>query len=115
MMPDPKGVMGRHGPLTHFLPWLTETFGLSENDRFSFLSSISTNKLQREIFTALCVGGTLCIPCTDDIGGFGMLDEWLRMKEISVVHLTPAMAQLLDDTARESIPSVQRVFFGGDL
>jgi acyl-CoA synthetase (AMP-forming)/AMP-acid ligase II/acyl carrier protein len=32
-----------------------------------------------------------------------------------VVHLTPAMAQLLDETARDSIPSVRRVFFGGDL
>jgi acyl-CoA synthetase (AMP-forming)/AMP-acid ligase II/acyl carrier protein len=107
--------MGRHGPLTHFLPWLAETFGLSENDHFSFLSSISTNKLQREIFTALSIGATLYIPSDDAIGSFGKLDEWLRTKEISVVHLTPAMAQLLDDTARESVPSVRRAFFGGDL
>ena len=112
---NPKGVMGRHGPLTHFLPWLTDTFGLSEDDRFSFLSSISTNKLQREIFTALSFGGTLYIPRDDDIGSFGKLDEWLRTREISVVHLTPAMAQLLDETARESVSSVRRVFFGGDL
>ncbi len=111
----PKGVMGRHGPLTHFLPWLTESFGISENDRFSFLSSVSTNKLQREIFTALSVGGSLYIPSDDDIGSFGKLDQWLRVNEISVVHLTPAMMQLLDETAREPIPSVQSVFFGGDL
>jgi len=111
----PKGVMGRHGPLTHFLPWLSETFAISENDRFSFLSSISTNKLQREIFTALSLGATLYIPSADDIGSFGKLDEWLRIREISVIHLTPAMAQLLDDTARKSVPSVRRVFFGGDL
>jgi amino acid adenylation domain-containing protein len=111
----PKGVMGRHGPLTHFLPWLSETFAISDNDRFSFLSSISTNKLQREIFTALSLGATLCIPSADDIGSFGKLDEWLRIREISVIHLTPAMAQLLDDTARKSVPSVRRVFFGGDL
>jgi amino acid adenylation domain-containing protein len=111
----PKGVEGVHGPLTHFLPWLTETFGLSENDRFTFVSSLSTNKLQREIFTALCVGGTLYIPEADDIGRFGRLDEWMRKKEISVVHLTPALAQMLDETARASIPTVRQVFFGGDL
>ena len=111
----PKAVMGRHGPLTHFLPWLTETFGLSENDRFAFLSSLSTNKLQREIFTALTTGGTLYIPKDDDIGNFGRLDDWMRNKEISVVHLTPAMAQLIADTATRIIPSVRRVFFGGDL
>ena len=111
----PKGVMGRHGPLTHFLPWLKETFGLSESDRFSFLSALATNKLQRELFTALTLGGTLCIPDSDDIGAFGKLDEWLRDKAVSVVHLTPAMAQLLEETATHPIPSVRRAFFGGDL
>ena len=111
----PKGVMGRHGPLTHFLPWLSERFELSQDDRFSFLSSISTNKLQREIFTALCLGATLYIPSDEEIGGFGKLDHWLRANEISVAHLTPAMMQLLDETARDAVLCVRKVFFGGDL
>lgn len=111
----PKGVMGRHGPLTHFLPWLRETFGLSENDRFSFLSGLATNKLQRELFTALGLGGTVCIPDPDDIGAFGKLDAWLRQEAVTVVHLTPAMAQLLDETATQPIPAVRKAFFGGDL
>jgi len=111
----PKGVMGRHGPLTHFVPWQTETFGLSEADRFSFLSSLSTNKLQREIFTALCLGGSLYIPGADAIGSPGALDSWMRTHQISVVHLTPAMSELVADTATGTIPSVRRVFFGGDL
>ena len=112
---QPKGVMGRHGPLTHFLPWVKETFGLSENDRFSFLSGLATNKLQREVFTALCLGGTICIPDPEDIGALGKLDAWLRKEAVSVVHLTPAMAQLLEETATQPIPSVRRAFFGGDL
>src|SRR5262249_29148575 len=29
-----KGVLQRHGPLTHFAPWLARTFGLSSRDRF---------------------------------------------------------------------------------
>ena len=111
----PKGVLGRHGPLTHFLPWLKETFGFSENDRFSLLSGLTTNKLQREVFTALSLGATLCIPDPDEIGSFGRLDQWMREKEISIVHLTPAMGQLLEDTSRQEIPSVRRVVFGGDL
>ena len=111
----PKGVLGRHGPLTHFVPWLKVTFGLSENERFSFLSGLATNKLQRELFTALTLGGTVCMPAPDDIGSFGRLDEWLRREAISVVHLTPAMAQLLEETATQPIPSVRHVFFGGDL
>jgi amino acid adenylation domain-containing protein len=111
----PKAVMGRHGPLTHFLPWVKDCFGLSEDDHFSFLSSLSTNKLQREIFTALSLGGTLHMPDAGDIGNFGRLDAWMRTREITTVHLTPAMTQLLDETAREPIPTVRHVFFGGDL
>lgn len=111
----PKGVMGRHGPLTHFLPWVKETFRLSQNDRFSFLSGLATNKLQREVFTALCLGATLCIPDPEDIGALGKLDAWLRKEAVSVVHLTPAMAQLLEETATLPLPAVRRVFFGGDL
>src|SRR5262249_41032468 len=30
----PKGVLGRHGPLTHFTPWQRQEFGLGEDDRF---------------------------------------------------------------------------------
>lgn len=111
----PKGVMGRHGPLTHFLPWMAETFELSDQDSLSFLAGLATNKLQREVLTALTLGGTLCMPDPDDIGAFGRLDEWLRKESIRVVHLTPAMVELLDQTATQPIPSVRRVFFGGDL
>lgn len=29
----PKGVQGRHAPLTHYYPWMAEEFGLSDGDR----------------------------------------------------------------------------------
>jgi amino acid adenylation domain-containing protein len=111
----PKGVMGRHGPLTHFLPWMEATFGFRESDRFSLLSGLSYNQLQREIFTALSLGARLCIPNPEEIGRLGRLDEWMRQHEISVVHLTPAMGQLLAETSRQKITSVRQVFFAGDL
>jgi non-ribosomal peptide synthetase component F len=60
---QPKGVLGRRGPLSHFLPWQAQTFGLSTSDRFSMLSGLSHDPLQRNIFTALWVGGSIAIPC----------------------------------------------------
>lgn len=42
----PKGVLGRHGPLTHFYPWMKERFMLNENDHFSMCSGISHDPLQ---------------------------------------------------------------------
>ena len=32
---QPKAIVGRHGPLSHFLPWQSERFGLLETDRES--------------------------------------------------------------------------------
>ena len=59
---EPKGVVCRHGPITHFLPWQKEAFGLTENDRFAMLSGLAYSHLHRDVFTALSLGATLYIP-----------------------------------------------------
>lgn len=41
----PKGVKGRHFSLTYYFPWMAETFGLSEEDKFSMLSGIGTVRI----------------------------------------------------------------------
>ncbi len=110
----PKGVMGRHGPLSHFLPWQTKQFGLTTEDRFSMLSGLSHDPLQRDIFTALWVGGTLCIPSQELIGTPGRLAAWMAERAITFAHMTPPMAQLLTETAVNKIPSLRHTFFVGD-
>ena len=45
----PKAVLGEHASLTHFVPWLRQSFDLRGSDRFSVLSGLSWNLLQREI------------------------------------------------------------------
>lgn len=44
----PKGVRGRHYSLTHFFPWMSERFELSENSRFTMLSGIAHDPIQRD-------------------------------------------------------------------
>lgn len=44
----PKGVRGRHFSLTHFYPWMKEEFGLSENEKFTMLSGIAHDPIQRD-------------------------------------------------------------------
>jgi acyl-CoA synthetase (AMP-forming)/AMP-acid ligase II/acyl carrier protein len=43
------------------------------------------------------------------------LTEWLRENSISVLHLTPALGQLLLTIGTQPLPAVRRVFFGGDV
>ncbi|HEY7559872.1 MAG TPA: amino acid adenylation domain-containing protein [Candidatus Binatia bacterium] len=112
---EPKGVLSRHGPITHFLPWQKETFGMDETDRFCLLSGLAYNHLHRDIFTSLHLGATLYIPDPHTARSPEMLAGWLRQNEITVLHLTPALGQLLLTAGDKTLPSVRRIFFGGDL
>ncbi|MCB9079503.1 MAG: amino acid adenylation domain-containing protein [Anaerolineaceae bacterium] len=113
---QPKGVRGRHGPLSHFLPWQTEAFNLSAADRFSMLSGLAHDPLQRDIFTALWVGATIYIPDPDQVGTPGYLAGWMQQHEITFAHMTPPMGQILTETADEhtALPQLRYAFFVGD-
>jgi amino acid adenylation domain-containing protein len=112
----PKGVLGRHGPLSHFLPWQVKTFRLGSQDRFSLLSGLSHDPLQRDIFTALWAGATIYIPDPDVIGAPGRLADWMARQRITFTHLTPAMSRILSETADPQcrLPALRRAFFVGD-
>lgn len=111
----PKGVRGRHFSLTHFFPWMKERFGLSDESRFTMLSGIAHDPIQRDIFTPLFLGASLYIPTAEDIGTPGRLAEWMADKAVTVTHLTPAMGQLLSAQATRLIPSLRNAFFVGDI
>ncbi|ANB15391.1 L-aminoadipate-semialdehyde dehydrogenase [Sugiyamaella lignohabitans] len=111
----PKGVKGRHFSLTYYFPWMAKTFGLSENDKFTMLSGIAHDPIQRDIFTPLFLGARLLVPTSDDIGTPGRLAEWMGTQGATVTHLTPAMGQLLSAQATHEIPSLHHAFFVGDV
>jgi amino acid adenylation domain-containing protein len=117
---DPKAILGEHAPLSHFFQWYHETLQLDSSDRFSLLSGLAHDPLLRDIFTPLWVGATLHIPDAEQIGTPGWLRTWMRQQEITISHLTPAMAQLLmsegvEDTQPQGIPSLRYVCCGGDI
>jgi amino acid adenylation domain-containing protein len=115
----PKGILGRHGPLSHFVPWQRREFDLRESDRYSMLSGLAHDPLQRDMFTPLQTGGTICVPDPADIATPGRLAEWMRRERVTVAHLTPAMGQILTELPPEAAPvrldSLRWAFFVGDV
>ncbi|KAJ3038477.1 large subunit of alpha-aminoadipate reductase [Rhizophlyctis rosea] len=111
----PKGVQGRHFSLTHFFPWMREEFEFTEAERFTMLSGIAHDPIQRDIFTPLFLGAQLRIPTGEDIGSPGRLAEWMAYHGVTVTHLTPAMGQLLSANATHPIPTLRHAFFVGDV
>lgn len=112
----PKGVIGRHGPLTFYYPWMAERFGIGENDRFSMCSGIAHDPLQRDIFTPLFFGATIYIPTQEDIVQPGQLSKWMNDHQITVTCMTPALGQILTtiDNPSFTIESLRNSFFVGD-
>ncbi len=112
----PKCVACSHIPLSHFVKWQTESFGLIPTDRFTMLSGLSHDPLMRDIFTPLSIGAVLLIPEQDDIYGPGRLLAWFKKVQPSVAHMTPAMSQLLTAgrTTAGALGDLRLVFMGGD-
>lgn len=111
----PKAVAGRHGPFTHFLPWLRERFDLQPGRRYSVLSGLSHDPMQRDVLLPLMTGGTACFPDPELIVP-GQLSQWMRDAEIHVANLTPAMVRVLADThSQASLPQLRQAFVVGDV
>jgi len=110
----PKGVKGRHFSLAYYFPWMAQRFGLSEKDRFSMLSGIAHDPIQRDIFTPLFLGASLIVPSAEDIT-FDRLARWASENAITVTHLTPAMGQILLGSLEPKVTSLRAAFFVGDV
>ncbi len=110
----PKGILQLHGSLTHFLPLQQQAFALSDADRYSMLSGLAHDPLQRDIFTPLCLGATVCVPTAEGITTPGWLAEWMRRERISIATLTPPMLRLLAQSS-DQIPSLRWAFIVGDM
>ena len=110
---EPRGVLGRHGPLTHFMPAQQATYGLSATDRFILLSGLAYNLLHRDVFTPLALGVALYIPET--VNSPEEVLASIASNEVTVLHLTPALGQMLAETAGETqLSSVRYSFLAGD-
>lgn len=112
----PKGVAVSHTPLSRFVTWQAESFGLRASDRFTMLSGLSHDPLLRDIFTPLSLGAALAIPDADVLSEPRMLAGWMRTVRATVAHITPALGQVLLAGASRlrGLPDLRQVFWGGD-
>ena len=81
------------------------------------LSGISHDPLHRDIFTPLQLGAMICVPDPDELGEAGKMAAWMNREQVTVAHLTPAMAQLLTEMLDETtayVASLRYAFLVGD-
>ncbi len=113
----PKAIVTAHAPLVHFVDWHARTHGFTAADRFSLISGLGHDPVLRDIFTPLSIGASLHIPEQATIFDPYKLAGWLAEHAISVIHLTPALGQIIHSGAESSGPldNVRFLFWGGDV
>lgn len=90
----PKGVVGSHQGLAHFLQWQRHTFDVGPGDRVAQLTGMSFDVLLRDLFLPLTSGATLCFPSQDDRLEPARTLEWLVRDGITYLHAVPTLAEL---------------------
>ncbi|MHC5730830.1 MAG: AMP-binding protein, partial [Nostoc sp.] len=89
----PKGVLGCHKGMAHFLNWQRQTFGIGQQDRIAQLTGLSFDVVLRDIFLPLTSGATLCLPAPGDKLEPTKILRYLEREQISVLHTVPSLAQ----------------------
>lgn len=89
----PKGVLGSHRGLSHFLNWERTEASVSSTDAVAQVTGISFDVVLREIFVPLTSGARLCIPPRSK----SRMDPreffaWMRSSGITMIHLVPSLA-----------------------
>ncbi|MGH8773204.1 MAG: amino acid adenylation domain-containing protein, partial [Burkholderiales bacterium] len=112
----PKGILGCHKGLNHFLAWQRETFAIDSQDRVAQLTALSFDPLLRDVFLPFTSGATLCLPGKDDELEPASVWSWLATETISVLHTVPSRAQswLADALPRLEFPHLRMTFFAGE-
>lgn len=90
----PKGVLGCHKGLAHFLHWQRETFAIGPQDRCAQLTALSFDVLLRDILTPLASGATLCLPPQAEDPSSTHILPWLEREGITAAHTVPAIAHV---------------------
>lgn len=112
----PKGVLGSHGGLAHFLAWQISTFDVGPGDRVAHVTGLSFDVVLREVFVALASGACLSVPDRDTLEDPARLVRWLADEHISLLHAVPTLAGAWRAEADPALrlPALRLTFFAGE-
>jgi amino acid adenylation domain-containing protein len=91
----PAAVAVPPAALAGTLHWYVETYGLGPADRVAMLGGLGHDPLLRDILAPLLAGGTVVVPPEDIFTAPDRLFALLRDEQISVLHATPALLEMI--------------------
>jgi amino acid adenylation domain-containing protein len=113
---SPKGILGQHKSLSHFLTWQAHTFQVGPQDRIAQLTALSFDAVLRDIFLPLISGASLCLPDDQIELDPTNVIPWINQERITILHAVPTVAQfwLKHVPEKTKLPSLRWTFFSGE-
>lgn len=113
---EPKGVLGTHLGLAHFLDWQRANFPIGPGDRNAQLTALSFDVVLRDIFFPLTSGACLCIPERDSLLDARRILDWMSSSGITVMHSVPSLmkAWLQAEHGARPFRFIRYIFFAGE-
>ncbi|MGD9851484.1 MAG: amino acid adenylation domain-containing protein [Nitrospirales bacterium] len=113
---NPKGILGRHKSLSHFLKWQAQTFKIGPGDRVAQLTALSFDAVLRDIFLSLISGATVCLPEDQLELAPDQVIPWIDHEGITILHAVPTVARFWIRHVPEEtrLSSLRWTFFSGE-
>ena len=105
----PKGVVMEHGALCSSIGSHAPTYGMNNHTRTLQFSSYAFDACITEIFTTLCVGGTVCVPSPSE--RLGHAPEFMRQAKVNAAMLTPSFLRTFEP---EDVPDLKLLILSGE-
>jgi len=115
-----KAIVGNHESLAHFINWEIDAFNIDETVKVSQLAQITFDASLKDIFTALCAGGTLCIPTYEEKNNLSQLVTWLEKSKVTLLQCVPSIFRLITDELLDrdkgiALTSLKQVVLAGEM
>ncbi|HLP58745.1 MAG TPA: amino acid adenylation domain-containing protein, partial [Candidatus Deferrimicrobium sp.] len=115
----PKAIVGKNKSLFHFIEWEIETFAIKPGFRISQWITPGFDAYLRDIFTALCSGGVVCIPPPgpgDTLLNPDELVAWTDSQRIDLIHCVPSVFRMLNSPTLTPahFPNLKYILLSGE-
>jgi amino acid adenylation domain-containing protein len=118
---QPKGVVGLHSSLEHYLKWQAAEFKVSPDERFSQFAPLSFDFSLKEILVPLICGASVHLAETETVADPEGLLQWISANNITTMCCVPTVFRALTRVLAESpqavasLQSLNHLLISGDI
>lgn len=109
----PKGAGIRHRNELNLLHWYTNEYQMTANDKSLIISALGFDLTQKNLFSLLCVGGTVVLP-EHPIYDPGKISNVIQKYGITLINCAPSAFYALAEQYSHRLDNLRCVLFGGE-